>query len=152
MISQHVTYKEATFSATAVKRGILNEPDESQLENIVILVNEVFEPLRAGLGGKPIRITSLFRSKELNRIIGGALSSQHLCHEGAAMDLDNVDPSNMQIFNYIKNNLEFDQLIWEYEDLDGNPSWVHVSYHEGKNRKQILRCVNGHYYNYESAN
>ncbi len=146
-ISEHITYREATFSREAVKKGIFNEPDEVQLKAIQILAEAIFEPLRSGLEGKPIHISSLFRSAELNSLVGGSHNSQHLCNEGAAVDLDNDingDPSNRDIFFYIKSDLLFDQLIWEYGDNE-SPSWVHVSYHEGHNRNQVLRCMNGDY-------
>ena len=145
-ISEHITYREATFSATAIRKGIPNDPDENQLKNMQILAEAVFEPLRKGLGDKPIKITSFFRSRALNSIIGGASKSQHC--EGMAMDLDSEDPTNRQIFDYIKDNLTFDQLILEYPDTNDNPSWVHVSYNIDNNRMQILRCINGHYYAY----
>jgi hypothetical protein len=145
MISAHITYKEATFSAIATRKSILNVPNEAQLRNMQILAEVIFEPLREGLGGKPIKITSFFRSPELNNLIGGSRTSQHTCNEGAAMDLDNEDPSNLEIFNYIRDKLTFDQLIWEYGD-NVSPGWIHVSYHENNNRNQILRCINGNYY------
>ena len=99
--------------------------------------------LRLGLGGNPININSFFRRAELNSLIGGSKNSQHLCNNGVAMDLDS--DNNKEIFDYIHDNLVFDQLIWEYGDND-NPAWVHVSYHKDNNRQQSLRCVNGNYY------
>jgi zinc D-Ala-D-Ala carboxypeptidase len=145
-ISEHISFKEATFSATAIRKGILNVPDEVQLKNMQILADKVFEPLRLGLGGKPIHISSFFRSWNLNILIGGSPSSQHLCNRGAAMDLDNIDPSNTDIFNFINDNLEFDQLISEYPNEEGVPSWVHVSYNKDNNRNEVLMCINGNYH------
>jgi plasmid maintenance system killer protein len=148
-ISEHITYREAVFSATAIRRRIDNTPNEEQLRNMKILAEKVFEPLRAGLGNKPIRINSFFRSVTLNHLIGGSITSQHCANNGAAMDIDNDmfgNPDNLTIFNYIKGNLEFDQLINEYPNDDLTPSWVHVSYNEGKNRKQVLMHVNGNYH------
>ena len=147
MISKNITYKEATFSATALRKGINNTPDDFQLKNMQILAEAVFEPLREALGGKAIKISSFFRSPELNSLIGGSPSSQHCAMNGAAMDIDNEDPTNKEIFDYIKDNLIFDQLIAEYPDKDGNPSWVHVSYRD-HNRQEVLICVNNHYYKY----
>lgn len=140
-ISKHITYVEATNSITAKKEGINNEPNESQLRNMVLLAEEVFEPLRKGLGNKPINIAIFYRSPLLNEKVGGAVNSQHMANNGAAIDLDNDGyinrPTNRQIFDYIKDNLIFDQLIWEHGD-DENPGWVHVSYNIGNNRNQVL--------------
>jgi len=148
-ISEHISYREATFSATAIRRQIENKPTEEQLENMRKLAMNVFEPLRKGLGNRPIRISSFFRSITLNHVIGGSITSQHCANFGSAIDLDNDvmgNPDNMEIFCYIKDNLEFDQLINEYPNNDLTPSWVHVSFNEGKNRKQVLMCVNGNYH------
>lgn len=137
-ITKHLSYYEATHSATAVKHKINNQPNEVQLILIERLASAVFEPLREWCG-HPIKINSLFRSEELNIKIKGAKNSQHLCLNGAAMDLSSLGKkTNAELFNYIKDNLEFDQLIWEY-GTDKNPDWVHVSYNQGKNRKQILK-------------
>ena len=135
-ISEHISYREATFSITAIKNGIENTPNDDQLRNMQILAEAIFEPLRAGLGGKAIRISSFFRSAELNAILKGAKNSQHLANKGAAMDIDT--DNNREIFDYIRENLEFDQLIWEY-GTDEEPDWVHVSYNKGHNRKQIIK-------------
>lgn len=138
-ISKHVTYREATRSITAKRNNIDNTPGEKELKNMKVIAEMIFEPLRKGLGDKPICISSFYRSNGLNNIIGGSVNSQHLAIRGAAIDIDNEEPSNTEIFNYIKDNLEFDQLIWEYGDKD-QPDWVHVSYNDKKNRKQVLRC------------
>jgi hypothetical protein len=111
--------------------------------NITVLCNQVLEPIRVKFG--PLNISSGYRSKVLNHYIGGALSSQHC--EGKAADIDQDDmpnSSNVEIFHFIKDNLEFDQLIWEMGDAS-KPDWVHVSYSDGKNRKQVLKAfkVNG---------
>lgn len=139
-ISAHISYNEATKSATAKRNDIENVPNEKQLVNMKKLAVAIFEPLREGLGDMAINISSFFRSLLLNMQIGGANASQHLANNGAAMDID-VDGSthiyNYQVFNFIKDHLDFDQLIWEFGDKY-NPDWVHVSYVEGKNRKQIL--------------
>jgi zinc D-Ala-D-Ala carboxypeptidase len=144
-VTEHVSYKEVTKSNTAIRRGIENIPSGEQMENIKLLCEKVFEPLREHVGG-PIAINSLFRSVELNIAIGGAASSQHCANNGAAMDIDDTlgRMSNAEMFNFIKDNLDFDQLIWEF-GTDENPDWVHVSYKERGNRKQILKCkrVNG---------
>lgn len=138
-VTEHVSYKEVIKSNTATRRGIENIPSGEQMENIKLLCENVFEPLREHVGG-PIAINSLFRSPELNRAIGGSSTSQHCAMNGAAMDIDDTYGimSNADMFEFIK-KLDFDQLIWEYGD-DENPDWVHVSYKKNGNRKQILKC------------
>lgn len=147
-ISEHISYKEAVRSITAIRNHIDNRPSKQQLENMHKIADYVFEPLREGLGGYPIIIGSFFRCKELNTLIGGATNSQHMALRGAAIDLDNDNvkegPDNAAIFNYILDNLDFDQLIWEY-GTDHKPDWVHVSFNKGSNRKQVLRCDKGVY-------
>lgn len=139
-ISKHITYKEATKSFTAMKYGIENIPNEFQLKNMILLAEAIFEPLRE-FCGVSIAITSFFRSKALNSKLKGSKNSQHMANNGAAMDID-ADVfgviKNKDLFDYIKDNLVFDQLISEFPDEDGNPEWVHVSYKESNNRKQIL--------------
>ena len=138
-ISKHVSFKEATRSNTAKRLGISNSPDAYQQSNLEILAHNVFEPLRAWVGG-PIFISSMFRSEALNSAVSGSIRSQHI--EGRAMDIDDIFgyKTNAEMFDYIKNNLEFDTLIWEFGDED-NPSWVHVSYvSEDQNRKRMLRA------------
>ena len=138
-VTEHVSYKEVIKSNTATRRGIENIPSGEQMENIKLLCENVFEPLREHVGG-PIAINSLFRSVELNRAIGGSSTSQHCAVNGAAMDIDDTYGimSNADMFEFIK-KLDFDQLIWEYGD-DENPDWVHISYKKNGNRKQILKC------------
>lgn len=139
MISKHISYKEGTNSVTAIRRGIDNTPNDKQLDNMVLLAEKVFEPLRAWVGG-PIKINSFFRCPQLNKAIGGSTKSQH-CH-GQAIDIDDTygKVANSEMYNYIKNNLDFDQMIWEFGD-DDNPAWVHVSYvSEDENRRRCLKA------------
>ena len=139
MISKHISYKEGTNSITAIRRGIDNTPNDEQLDNMVLLAEKVFEPLRAWVGG-PIKINSFFRCPQLNKAIGGSAKSQH-CH-GQAIDIDDTygKVANSEMYNYIKNNLDFDQMIWEFGD-DDNPAWVHVSYvSEDENRRRCLKA------------
>lgn len=138
-ISKHISYSEAIHSDTAKKHNIDNTPNGLHLVNMCYIAKNVFEPLREHFK-VPIFISSMFRSLALNKALKGAKNSQHMANNGAAMDLDadrygNI--TNTQIFNYIKDNLEFDQLIAELEQ-NGQPRWIHVSYNEGKNRKQVL--------------
>jgi len=112
-ISDHITYAEAIHSQTAKRRGIDNTPNPSQVENMKIVAEKVFEPLRSWVGG-PIKVNSFFRSPELNTAIGGSKTSQH-CN-GQAIDIDDVygKRSNAEMFNYLRELLDFDQLIWEF--------------------------------------
>lgn len=142
-LSEHISFKEATSSLTSIRLGINNNPSEFQLGNMKALAENVFEPLRNHFRS-PIRISSFFRCYKLNKAVGGAYNSQHVALDGAAMDIDNDTPTNKQIFEYIKDHLMFDQLIGEFPDDEGNPSWVHVSWHTS-NRKNVLisEKVNG---------
>ena len=139
MISEHISKKEATFSATATRRGIDNTPGEYELQNMELIAEKVFEPLRKHVNG-PIKINSFYRSEELNQAIGGSSNSQHC--QGRAMDLDDTYGymSNADMYNYIKDNLDFDQMIWEF-GTEENPDWVHVSYVDAdSNRKRCLQA------------
>lgn len=141
-ISEHVSYGEVIRSEIAKRFHIDNTPSEKQLENIKVLMVRLFEPLRTILGGNPLFLSSVFRSKKLNIELKGADDSQHMAENGAAMDLDNDAfpdwPQNEEIFWAIFDNLDFDQLIWEEGDKK-RPSWVHVSYvSPEKNRRSVL--------------
>ena len=138
-ISKHISYKEGVYSRTATRLGIKNNPNAEQMENMVAIAEEVFEPLRAYVGG-PIKINSFFRSPELNKAIGGSTKSQH-CH-GQAIDLDDTFGrcTNAEMYEFIKKHLDFDQMIWEFGDKD-NPDWVHVSYvSQEQNRNRCLQA------------
>jgi hypothetical protein len=138
-ISNHITFRESINSYTAKRKGIENIPNEYEITNMYILAHKVFEPLRKWVGG-PIKINSFFRSEELNKVIGGSSTSQHC--QGRAMDIDDVYgyKTNAEMFNYIKDNLDFDQLIWEL-GTDDNPDWIHVSYCSvDENRKRCLKA------------
>jgi len=139
-LSKNLTLSEVTKSITAKRLGIDNTPDDWTTENLRQVALNVFQPLRDAFKC-PIYVSSGYRSPELNAAVRGSVRSQHM--EGRALDLD-ADVfggcTNSQIFQYIKNNLEFDQLIWEFGD-DDNPDWVHVSYvYDGVNRKRCLRA------------
>ena len=139
MISKHRSLKEGIFSQTATRRDLDNTPNEEQLENMKLIGEKVFEPLREWVGG-PIKINSFFRGLPLNTAIGGAKSSQHM--KGQAMDIDDTfgHATNADMYNWIKENLDFDQMIWEFGD-DDNPNWVHVSYvSEDENRNRCLKA------------
>jgi len=138
-ISKHITYAEAIHSNTAKRDGIDNTPNSQHLDNMKELAEKVFEPLRSWVGG-PIKVNSFFRSPKLNETIGGASSSQHC--KGQAIDLDDVygHKTNAEMFLYIRENLEFDQLIWEF-GTDMSPNWIHVSYvSKEDNRGRCLKA------------
>lgn len=138
-ISEFISYEEATKSPTALRLGISNEPDEEQLENMRYVAQKIFDPVRKFVGG-PLLASSFFRSKELNDAIpGSSKTSQHMTGQAIDIDADGYQyGSNVGIFEYIKRNLEFDQLIGEYPDVYGTFSWVHVSLKKSGNRKEIL--------------
>jgi len=143
-ISKHLSLKEATKSNTATRLEIKNEPRELDLIRMIEIAEKVFEPLREWVGG-PIKVNSFYRSPELNSAIGGSKNSQHCI--GCALDIDDTfgHKTNAQMFDYIKNNLDYDQIIWEFGD-DDNCDWVHVSYiSEDANRRRLLKAtkING---------
>ena len=143
-ISKHISYKEAVGSNYAKQKGIKNKPNEEQVENMKLLAKEVFEPLREWVDA-PIKVNSMFRSLELNTALKGSKTSSHM--NGEAMDITSMGgKSNLEMFHWIKDNLEFDQLIWEF---GAEPKWLHVSYNKDKNRKQVLVTKKrGVYYTY----
>ena len=139
MISKHISNKEGNYSVTALRLGIDNTPNEYARQNMELLAEKIFEPLREAANG-PIKINSFYRCPELNKAIGGSAKSQHC--EGRAIDLDDTFGymTNAQMYNYIKDNLDYDQLIWEFGD-DQNPAWVHVSYVDSDfNRQRCLKA------------
>ena len=132
-LSEHLTRAEFEYSDTAISKGISNAMTDQHLKNAINLAVNIFEPIRK-FRGKPIKINSGYRSSALNRAVGGSKSSQHCT--GEAIDI----PLTADEFNFIKNNLVFDQLIWEF-GTDLQPSWVHVSLSAtGNNRKQVLKA------------
>lgn len=137
MLSKNFSLDEMTRSETAKKKNIDNTPDPRQIEFLRELCEKVLQPVRDAFG--PVNISSGYRSPKLNVAIGGSTSSQHCALRGAAADIS-MGEKNKDVFNFIKDELVFDQLIWEF-GTDENPSWVHVSYHYGHNRKQILKAV-----------
>jgi hypothetical protein len=141
-LSEHLDLSEVTRSESAKRKGISNMPTEAHIANFKLLAEKIFEPIRTHFRC-PIIISSGYRSKELNAAIGGSLTSQHCQGEAIDIDMDGTPNgvTNRMVFDFIKDNLEFDQLIYEFGDKQ-NPDWVHVSYESsGKQRKQILRAV-----------
>ena len=141
-LSEHLDLSEVTRSDSAKRKGISNEPTPEHLENFKKLAENIFEPIRKHFG-KPIHLSSGYRSKALNAAIGGSATSQHCTGEAIDIDMDGSanGVTNKMVFDYIKGNLNFDQLIFEFGTKDA-PDWVHVSYEStGKQRKQVLRAV-----------
>lgn len=139
-LSTNLTLAEVIRSETAKRRGITNMPTEQHIANLKLLAEKIFQPIRDHFG-RPIHISSGYRSRALNDAIGGSLTSQHCSGEALDLDMDGTEITNAQVFHFIKDNLNFDQLIWEF-GTDANPNWVHVSYEStGRQRKQVLKAV-----------
>lgn len=137
-LTKHLSLSEVTKSGTAKRLGIDNTPTPEHMHNILLIAEKVFEPVREHFG-KPLYVSSGYRSETLNKAIKGSSRSQHC--KGEALDLDAQvygGFTNKELFDYIKDNLVFDQMIWEF-GTDEEPDWVHVSYKKGKNRGEILR-------------
>lgn len=133
-LSKNFDLDEFTISQTAIRYDIDNTPNNEQIDNIILLTKEILQPLRDELG--VIRISSGFRCKKLNAMIGGSVTSQHC--KGQAADIQGKN--NSLLFYHILEKLEFDQLIWEFGD-DIQPAWVHTSFNKDGNRKQVLRAI-----------
>lgn len=143
LLSENLSLAEVTKSSTAKRLGIDNNPTPEHLENLKLVAKHIFQPIREHFK-KPINVSSGYRSKALNDATPGSSPTSQHC-TGEALDLDqdemNTGITNKMVFEYIKNNLNFDQLIWEFGN-DQNPDWVHVSYEStGRQRKQILKAV-----------
>jgi zinc D-Ala-D-Ala carboxypeptidase len=126
-ISEHFTMQEMTTTST----GLRNVPSRDQDRRIRVLVRRLLQPLRHAVG--QIKVNSAFRSLEVNSAVGSHSGSQHV--KGEAADIEGVQVTNFELASYIYNNLDFDQMILEYEE-DGQPKWIHVSYKETGNRKE----------------
>jgi hypothetical protein len=141
-LSEHLDLSEVIRSESAKRNGISNMPTEQHIANFKLLADKIFEPIRAHFRC-PIHISSGYRSIELNRAVKGSLTSQHCQGEAIDIDMDGTPNgvTNKMVFDFIKNNLEFDQLIWEF-GTNENPDWVHVSYEStGRQRKQVLKAI-----------
>lgn len=140
-LSKNLSLAEMIRSESAKRAGINNMPTKEHLESMKILAEKIFQPIRDHFK-VPIHISSGYRSKALNASIKGASkNSQHALGQALDLDMDGTEITNKQVFDYIKDNLEFDQLIWEF-GTDNNPAWVHVSFNsKGRQRKQILKAT-----------
>lgn len=135
-LSDNLSLAEAIKSATALRKGIANKPTQSHLINLKEVANNIFQPCREHFG-KPLRVTSGYRSEELNKAIGGSSKSQH--SKGEALDMQSTKGyTNKELFMYIKDHLDFDQLIGEFPDNVGEFAWVHCSYKKEGNRGEVL--------------
>ena len=139
-LSRNLTLKEAVKSNTATRLGIDNRPDEWDIGNLKAIAENIFQPIRDHFG-VPIGVSSGYRGKDLNKAVGGSKYSQHMTGEALDLDADiHGKVTNADIFKFVKNNLHWDQMIWEFGD-DEEPNWVHISYKpSGGNRKQIKRA------------
>ncbi len=138
IVSKHISYNEGVRSATATKLKINNIPESDVFKNMVLVAEEVFEPLREW-AKHPINVNSFYRSPKLNSAIRGSKYSSHM--SGQAIDISTLGKkTNGELFEYIKEKLDFDQLIWEFGS-DESPKWIHVSYKNKKeNRKDVLKA------------
>ncbi|HUV82015.1 MAG TPA: D-Ala-D-Ala carboxypeptidase family metallohydrolase [archaeon] len=139
-LTENLSLAEVTKSATAIRMSIANTPSATHLIALKEVSKNIFQPCREHFG-KPLAVTSGYRSEALNEAINGSKNSQH--SKGEALDLD-ADVfggfSNAELFNYIKDHLDFDQLIWEFGN-NNNPAWVHCSYKTQGNRNEVLIAI-----------
>ena len=144
-LSKNLTLAEVVRSESAKRRGIDNTPTDEHLENLKLIAKEIFQPIRDHFK-KPIHISSGYRSKELNNALKGASStSQHMTGEALDIDMDGTSISNADVFEFIKENLDFDTLIWEFGN-DENPDWVHVSHRANRNQRgRIFKATSDGY-------
>ena len=138
-VTMHFTIEEMYASDTAKRLGIDNKPSTQKMINLVYLCAHVLEPLRVAMN-EPIKIGSGYRCEKLNKAVGGVYNSQHLKGQAADLCIDGDIKKGKRLFNYIKDHLPFDQLIWEHNPKTGS-YWVHVSYvfpDFGKNRRKVI--------------
>lgn len=136
-LSKYCTLEEAVKSDTAIRKGIDNAPNAEQIKAMQTIALLVYDPLCEKFGKIPFN--SFFRSEKLNKAIGGAKTSQHVKGEAIDLDADTMPKlNNAELFKYIRENMDFDQLIWEF-GTSAKPEWVHVSFSTTNNRKEVLR-------------
>jgi zinc D-Ala-D-Ala carboxypeptidase len=138
-LSKNLSLAEVVRSETAKRLDIDNNPTKEHLDNLKTIADKVFQPIRDHFEC-PIHVSSGYRCEALNKAIRGAKTSLHMTGQALDIDMDFTKVSNTEVFNYIKDNLEFDTLIWEFSNEDGSPKWVHVSYREGQNRNQVIEA------------
>lgn len=136
------TIKELCKSSTAKKLNIDNTPTAEIKENLTVLIEECLDPIREVFGG-PIMVTSGYRCSQLNAVCGGSPTSDHV--KGLASDIDTSD--NLRLWDVITSgDFKWTQLINEYPDENGEPSWIHISYDPDNLKCEKLICKNGIYY------
>lgn len=136
-ISQHISYDEAVISQTALRLHIDNTPSPDIIATMKLTAEKIFEPARTHFG--PLIVDSFYRCPTLNNAIGGAKTSQHM--RGEAIDIKMPNGDNLALLEWARHNLDFDQIIYEFDNGHGQPTWVHISYHAGYNRKSVIRAV-----------
>ena len=136
-LTRNFTLSELTKSDTAIRKGINNNPSAEQVEKLEALCENILQPVRDHFGR--VKVTSGFRSVELCLAIGSSQNSQHAKAEAADFECVGVD--NVELFDWIKNNLTPDQLILEfYTPGEPNSGWIHCSYIEGTPRASYLHA------------
>ena len=141
MLSDHFSLEELTKSSTALRKGINNDPDSTARENLIVLCNEILEPVRTHYG-IPFAPNSGFRCLELNREIGSSDRSQHVT--GNAVDFEVPGVDNKEVALWVKENCDFDQLILEfYKEGEPASGWVHCSYDVDKEHRKSARIFDG---------
>ena len=138
-LTANITLDELTKSQIAERKGINNNPNPKQIDNLKALATNILQPVRSNFG-KPIIISSGFRCAELCIAIGSSVKSQHCAdNQAAAADFEIWGTSNEKLAKWIKAELEFDQLILEFwSEENPNSGWVHCSYSSNQNRNQSL--------------
>ncbi len=144
-LSKHFQLKEFEKSSTATRLGIKNKAGSGIIKNLTDLCYAILEPVKAKFDSKPVIITSGYRTEKLCEVLKSSKTSQHT--KGQAADFEVIGVSNLQVALWIENNCDFDQLILEFwkEEEGANSGWVHCSFVEGSNRKQVL-TFNGQEY------
>jgi hypothetical protein len=139
-LSKYATLDECSRSVTASRLGIDNNPPLEVRDNLREICSKVFDPCREFVGG-PLAIASGYRCPKLNKAVGGSKTSEHMLGQALDIDCDTFGgKTNAELFYFIKDNLDFNQLIWEF-GTDKNPEWVHVSYSRLHNKKKVIKAT-----------
>ena len=139
-LSKYATLDECSRSVTASRLGIDNNPPLEVRDNLREICSKVFDPCREFVGG-PLAIASGYRCPKLNKAVGGSKTSEHMLGQALDIDCDTFgNKTNAELFYFIKDNLDFNQLIWEF-GTDKNPEWVHVSYSRLHNKKKVIKAT-----------
>ena len=138
-LSENFTLSEMTKSETALRHGLPNDPEPDHLENMKKLAEHVLQPVRDHYG-RGVKVNSAYRHPDVNRAVGGSTTSDHC--KGMAADIEIPGVPNAELAEWIRDNCEFRQLILEFY-TPGIPDsgWVHVSYNESDNKKQVLTAM-----------